>query len=108
MDWEMDHDSLISAGAFDIVHKLVSFKPIGVVASIAKEVQQTNKISHGVVYAAKLYPESYMFQVLVGVANGAGSRVLKIVEQVVRGTCLQLSMKCCAHRSPRKHVWQLL
>ncbi|VDK76406.1 unnamed protein product [Cylicostephanus goldi] len=43
-------------------------------------------ISHGVVYAAKLYPESYMVQVLVGVARGAGSGVMKIVEQLVRGT----------------------
>ncbi|EPB73370.1 hypothetical protein ANCCEY_07530 [Ancylostoma ceylanicum] len=116
MDWEMDHDSLISAGSalqklrmypyfdvahyllaslvwygvfyspFDIVHKLISFKLIKVVVSIAKEVQRTHKISHGVAYAAKLYPESYMVQVLVGVAKGAGSGVVKIVEQLVRGT----------------------
>ncbi|EYB96441.1 hypothetical protein Y032_0150g2756 [Ancylostoma ceylanicum] len=44
------------------------------------------QISHGVAYAAKLYPESYMVQVLVGVAKGAGSGVVKIVEQLVRGT----------------------
>ncbi|CAJ0605210.1 unnamed protein product [Cylicocyclus nassatus] len=71
---------------FDIVHKLISLKPIKVVVSIAKEVQRAHKISHGVAYAAKLYPESYMVQVLVGVARGAGSGVLKIVEQLVRGT----------------------
>ncbi|KIH57928.1 hypothetical protein ANCDUO_11876 [Ancylostoma duodenale] len=75
---------------FDIVHKLISLKLVKVVVSIAKEVQRTHKISHGVAYAAKLYPESYMVQVLVGVAKGAGSGVVKIVEQMkfqlVRGT----------------------
>ena len=33
-------------------------------------------------YAAKIYPESYLVQLLVGVSKGAGSGVVKIVEKV--------------------------
>ncbi|WKX98116.1 hypothetical protein Q1695_013648 [Nippostrongylus brasiliensis] len=70
---------------FDFTHKLVSFKPLKVVLSVVKEVQRAHKISHGVAYATKLYPESYMVQVLVGVSKGAGSGIIKVVEQLTRG-----------------------
>jgi hypothetical protein len=40
------------------------------------------QVAHGVMHAAKLYPNSYLVQVLVGTAKGAGSGVLKTFEQV--------------------------
>ncbi|XGW07450.1 hypothetical protein V3C99_010546 [Haemonchus contortus] len=71
---------------FDLVHKMLCFKPVKVLVSVVKEVQRAHKISHGVAYATKLYPESYMVQVLVGVSKGCGSGIVKIIEQLVRGT----------------------
>ncbi|VDO73023.1 unnamed protein product [Heligmosomoides polygyrus] len=88
------HDDVMLASAvwytvfyspFDLVYKLACLKPVKVLLCVAKEVQRAHKISHGVAYATKLYPESYMVQVLVGVSKGAGSGVVKIVEQLVRG-----------------------
>ncbi|CAD6197363.1 unnamed protein product [Caenorhabditis auriculariae] len=77
---------LVFYSPFDVVYKLVKLTPIRVVISIIKEVQRAHKISHGVSYAARLYPESYLVQILVGVSKGAGSGVVKIVEQLVRGS----------------------
>ncbi|KAK6057378.1 hypothetical protein COOONC_05107 [Cooperia oncophora] len=71
---------------FDLVHKIIGFKLVKVLVCIAKEVQRAHKISHGVAYATKLYSESYMVQVLVGVSKGCGSGIVQIVEQLVRGT----------------------
>ncbi|VDM58056.1 unnamed protein product [Angiostrongylus costaricensis] len=68
---------------FDVVYKLFLFKPVKIVANIAKEVQ---RIAHGIAYATKLYPESYIVQELVGIASGAGSGIMKIAEQLVRGS----------------------
>ena len=67
---------------FDVVCRLSKFFPIKLALCVVKEVQRTYKISHGVTYAAKIYPESYLVQLLVGVAKGAGSGVVKIVEKV--------------------------
>ncbi|KAK6048550.1 hypothetical protein COOONC_13945 [Cooperia oncophora] len=67
---------------FDLVHKIIGFKLVKVLVCIAKEVQRAHKISHGVAYATKLYSESYMVQVLVGVSKGCGSGIVQIVEQV--------------------------
>ncbi|CAB3405638.1 unnamed protein product [Caenorhabditis bovis] len=71
---------------FDIVYKLCKIPPIKIILCVLKEVQRTQKIAGGVKYAARLYPESYLVQTLVGVSKGAGSGVVKIVEQLVRGT----------------------
>lgn len=40
------------------------------------------QISQGIQYTVKLYPNSYLVQILVGVARGAGGGIVKIVEQV--------------------------
>ncbi|CAI4232716.1 unnamed protein product [Auanema sp. JU1783] len=73
---------------FDVVYKIIKLFPVRIVLYMAKEVQRTYKISHGVTYAAKLYPESYLVQLLVGVSKGAGSGVVQIVEQLVQGVWL--------------------
>lgn len=77
---------LVFYSPFDLVHNLIVLKPVKVLLSLAKEIQRTHKISHGVAYAAKLYPESYIVQLLIGVSKGAGSGVMKVVEQLVRGS----------------------
>lgn len=71
---------------FDVVCRLSKFFPVKIVLSVIKEVQRTHKISHGVNYTAKIYPESYLVQLLVGVSKGAGSGVVKIVEKLIRGS----------------------
>ncbi|KJH40521.1 hypothetical protein DICVIV_13522 [Dictyocaulus viviparus] len=91
------HDDVILASVvwysvfyspLDLIHNLVCFKPVKVLVNIAAEIQRVHKISSGLLYATKLYPESYMVQLLVGVARGAGSGIVKIVEQLVRGSWL--------------------
>ncbi|CAP37860.2 Protein CBG20929 [Caenorhabditis briggsae] len=77
---------LIFYSPFDIVFKLANWFPVKIVLSVLKEIQRTHKIAAGVKHAGRIYPESYLVQILVGVAKGAGSGVVKIVEQLARGT----------------------
>jgi hypothetical protein len=76
---------LIFYSPFDVVFKLTKITPIKLALSVMKEIQRAYKIQHGVVYAAKLYPNAYLIHVIVGTAKGAGSGIIKVVEQLVRG-----------------------
>ncbi|EJW75055.1 hypothetical protein WUBG_14037 [Wuchereria bancrofti] len=67
---------------FDIVYKVSKLLPIKVVLSVLKEVRRTSKVAHGVLHASKLYPSSYLVHILVGTARGAGSGIVRTVEQV--------------------------
>lgn len=69
-----------------MVFRLATWFPVKLGLSVLKEVQRTHKIAAGVKHAVRIYPESYLVQILVGVAKGAGSGVVKIVEQLARGT----------------------
>uniref|UniRef100_A0A8R1HNQ6 Trimeric intracellular cation channel type B n=1 Tax=Caenorhabditis japonica TaxID=281687 RepID=A0A8R1HNQ6_CAEJA len=71
---------------FDIFYKLCNLFPVKVGLSVLKEIQRASKIAAGVKHAGRIYPESYLVQILVGVAKGAGAGVVKIVEQLARGT----------------------
>ena len=70
---------------FDVVYKLSKVLPVKIVLSILKETQRAYKIHHGVAYAAKLYPNAFLIHVIVGTAKGAGSGIIRIIEQLVRG-----------------------
>ncbi|VDO29320.1 unnamed protein product [Onchocerca flexuosa] len=70
---------------FDIVYKVSKLLPVRIILCILKEVRRTYKVAHGVSYASKLYPSSYLVHILVGTARGAGSGILRTVEQLVRG-----------------------
>lgn len=79
---------LVFYAPFDAVYKLAKVLPVKVVLSTLKEVKRAYKVSHGVSHAAKLYPNSYFVQILVGTAKGAGSGIIKTFEQLVRGVWL--------------------
>ncbi|VDN04597.1 unnamed protein product [Thelazia callipaeda] len=70
---------------FDIVYKISRLLPVQVMLSVMKEIRKAYKVNHGVSYASKLYPNSYLVHILVGTARGAGSGILRTVEQLVRG-----------------------
>jgi len=70
---------------FDVVYKLSKVLPVKIVLSILKETQRAYKIHHGVAYAAKLYPNAFLIHVIVGTAKGAGSGIIRLFEQLVRG-----------------------
>jgi hypothetical protein len=76
---------LIFYSPFDVVFKLTKITPIKIVLSIMKEIQRAYKIHHGVTYAAKLYPNAYLIHIIVGTAKGAGSGIIRMFEQLVRG-----------------------
>ena len=50
-----------------------------------KEVRRAWNVHHGVAHAAKAFPHAYLVMVIVGVAKGAGSGILKTFEQLIRG-----------------------
>ncbi|CAI4232659.1 unnamed protein product [Auanema sp. JU1783] len=79
---------LVFYAPFDGIYKLAKVVPIKCVLAVLKEVKRAYKVSHGVSHAAKLYPNSYMVQILVGTAKGAGSGIVKTIEQLVRGVWL--------------------
>ncbi|KAL3995235.1 TRIC channel family protein [Acanthocheilonema viteae] len=70
---------------FDIVYKISKLLPVKIVLSVLKEVRRTSKVAHGVSHASKLYPSSYLVHILVGTAKGAGSGIVRTLEQLVRG-----------------------
>ncbi|WKX98115.1 hypothetical protein Q1695_013647 [Nippostrongylus brasiliensis] len=79
---------LVFYSPFDGTYKLSKILPVKCVLSVMKEVKRAYKVTHGVSHAAKLYPSSYIVQVLVGTAKGAGSGILRTIEQLVRGVWL--------------------
>ena len=55
---------------FDLIYKLAKFLPVKIVICMLKEVQRVNKIHHGVTYAMKIFPTSYLVIVIIGVVKG--------------------------------------
>ncbi|KAI1727319.1 TRIC channel domain-containing protein [Ditylenchus destructor] len=76
---------LIFYSPFDIAYKISKVLPVKIFLCILKETQRCYKIHHGVVYASKLYPNAYLIHILVGTAKGAGSGIIRILEQLLRG-----------------------
>lgn len=76
---------LVNYSPFDLAYKLVRFLPFKLVIYCMKEVQRANKVHHGVLYAMKLFPGSYLIIVLIGVVKGAGYYYMRIFERLVRG-----------------------
>nr|CAD2151434.1 unnamed protein product [Meloidogyne enterolobii]CAD2166622.1 unnamed protein product [Meloidogyne enterolobii] len=76
---------LVFYSPFDLVYKLAKFMPIKIILSIMKECQRVYKINHGVLYAIKLYPNAHLIHILIGTAKGAGSGIIRIFEQLIRG-----------------------
>lgn len=76
---------LVFYSPFDIVYKLAKFLPIKVALAILKETQRAYKVHHGVQHAMKVYPHSHLIIVLVGTAKGAGSGIIRTLEQLIRG-----------------------
>ncbi|KAL7070675.1 hypothetical protein ACQ4LE_009779 [Meloidogyne hapla] len=76
---------LVFYSPFDLVYKLAKFMPIKIILSVMKECQRVFKINHGVLYAIKLYPNAHLIHILIGTAKGAGSGIIRIFEQLIRG-----------------------
>ncbi|CAI5441016.1 unnamed protein product [Caenorhabditis angaria] len=65
---------LVFYAPFDGIYKLAKITPIKCVLGVMKRA-----------HAAKLYPNSYLVQILVGTAKGAGNGIIRTLEQLVRG-----------------------
>lgn len=76
---------LVFYSPFDFVYRMAKFMPMKIMLSIMKECQRVYKIHHGVLYAAKLYPNAHLIHVVVGTAKGAGSGIIRTFEQLIRG-----------------------
>lgn len=55
---------------FDIVYKMVKFLPCKLAIAGLKEVQRAHKVYHGVVYTAKIYPNSVLIILFIGTIKG--------------------------------------
>jgi len=62
---------LINYAPFDFVYKLCKFSPIKLVISLLKEIQRTNKVHHGILFALRNFPGSYILVALFGVLKGS-------------------------------------
>nr|XP_037288460.1 trimeric intracellular cation channel type 1B.1-like [Rhipicephalus microplus] len=70
---------------FDIVYKICKFFPCKLVIALMKEVTRCKKVHDGVMHAAKVYPNSYVIMIVIGVVKGNGSSFLKVFERLLRG-----------------------
>lgn len=61
---------LVFYSPFDIVYKMVKFLPCKLAIAGLKEVQRAHKVYHGVVYTAKIYPNSVLIILFIGTIKG--------------------------------------
>jgi hypothetical protein len=76
----------VNYAPFDIFYKLCKILPVKVIIYSLKEVQRANKVQHGIHYALKAFPHSYVVMCVVGVLKGAGYYYMRIFERLIRGT----------------------
>lgn len=76
---------LLFYSPFDTAYKLCNFLPFKLIIACLKEVNRCHKIHHGILYASKIYPNSYFIIVLIGTVKGNGAGILKVMERMFRG-----------------------
>lgn len=76
---------LVNYSPFDLVYKIIKLSPIKLFVYCMKEIQRTNKIYHGVMFASKAFPGSYMVIAIIGVVKGCGYLYLRNLERLTRG-----------------------
>jgi len=76
---------LINYSPFDLVYKIAKFLPFKLIIYCLKEVQRANKVHHGVLYAMKLYPGSYLIIAIIGVVKGAASSHMRLFARMLTG-----------------------
>ncbi len=54
----------------DLIARLIRFLPVRLILGVAKEIQRTKKIYHGVHSTLALYPDGYIIVVLIGAIKG--------------------------------------
>ena len=60
----------INYAPFDFVYKLCKFMPVKLVIALLKEVQRTNKVHHGIVFALKNFSGSHIVVGVFGILKG--------------------------------------
>ncbi|KAK2709593.1 hypothetical protein QYM36_013308 [Artemia franciscana] len=70
---------------FDIGYKFAKFLPVKILIAALKEVYRTKKVYDGVSHAAKLFPNSWLIMIVIGVVKGNGGGFIKIAERLIRG-----------------------
>ncbi|XP_059159090.1 trimeric intracellular cation channel type 1B.2-like [Physella acuta] len=76
---------LINYSPYDVVYKIVMFKPVKVIAAVLQEFLRVRFIYLGFHQAAKVYPGAYIIMLLGGAIKGNGYGFIRIVERLIRG-----------------------
>jgi len=76
---------LVNYAPFDFVYKLCKFSPIKLVISLLKEIQRTNKVHHGILFALRNFPGSYILVCVFGVLKGSASQHMRVFQRLVCG-----------------------
>ncbi|KAL5022577.1 hypothetical protein ScPMuIL_001732 [Solemya velum] len=89
-----DHQAIITASAvwylifyspFDIVYKFVKLLPCKLLICALKETQRAHKCYNAVTATAKIYPNSFVIIIMLGVVKSAGSGLVKNFSRLIRG-----------------------
>lgn len=75
----------INYSPFDCIYKLVNFLPIKAVVYVLKEIQRTNKVYHGILFAFKSFPGAYVLIALFGILKGSASNHMRPFQRLVCG-----------------------
>lgn len=76
---------IINYSPFDVVYKLCKFLPVRVIIYCAMQIQMVSRVHHGVTYALKKFPGSFVIACLIGIAKGSGYCYMRLIERVVQG-----------------------
>jgi hypothetical protein len=76
---------LINYAPFDFIYKFCKFSPIKLIICLLKEIQRTNKVHHGILFALRNFPGSYILVALFGILKGSASQHMRLFQRLVCG-----------------------
>jgi hypothetical protein len=70
---------------FDIIYKFCNFLPIKVALNCMNEINTCKTIYQGIIHASKVFPDSYVIMVFIGIVRGNGPGFTRMFERLIRG-----------------------
>lgn len=77
---------LIFYAPFDLMHKVCLFMPCKVMLHCMNEIHNCKTIYQGISHTSKIFPDSYVVMIFIGVAKGNGPAFTRMLERLIRGS----------------------